>query len=125
MRQDYIHEDFPIETDLVQFVYGAVSNVMYPKKHSGIRESGLYGTRAFYNSKSNEIVPVLFGTLFSGSEYAEILFSKAQDKENGKLEVKLFGENSKRLLDIKSKIKDKVEYKFEQRKKYQLELMEK
>ncbi|HLD38327.1 MAG TPA: hypothetical protein VJA20_02710 [Candidatus Nanoarchaeia archaeon] len=117
MRQDYIHENFPIETDLVQSVYGIVSNLIYSKQHSGVRQSGLYGTRCFYNIRSDQMVPVLFGTLFSGSEYAEVLFSKAPDNKNGKLEIKLFGENSGRLLEIKSKLKNEVESQLKRREK--------
>ena len=63
------------------------------------------------------MVPVLFGTLFSGSEYAEVLFSKAPDNKNGKLEIKLFGENSGRLLEIKSKLKNEVESQLKRREK--------
>ena len=108
LRQDFILEDFPIETDICNSVYGAVSNAMYDREHPGIRQSGLYGTRSFYKPKSNEVLPLLFGTLYSGTEYAEVLFSKAQDNEKGKLEVKIFGDNQEKLMEIKKNIKIKI-----------------
>jgi hypothetical protein len=107
--QDLILDDFPIETDVCNSVYSALSHLMYDREHPGIRESGLYGTRAFYNPEASEVLPLLFGTLYSGSEYAEVLFSKAGDEEKGKLEVKLFGDNEEKLLEIKQKIKVKID----------------
>ena len=116
-RLNHVHEGFPIETDLVQSVYRIVSNAMYNKEHLGIRQSGLYGTRPFYNPKPNEMIPILFGTLFNRDEYAEILFSKRADKENGKLEIKLFGDKQERLFEIKVNIKNETEKILKRREK--------
>jgi hypothetical protein len=115
-RQDFILKDFSIQTDLCNFAYSAVSRAMYDRNNPGIRESGLYGTHAFYKPEANEVLPLLFGTLYSGTEYAEVLFSKAQDKEKGKLEVKLFGDNEERLLEIKQNIKIKLNKVLEKNK---------
>ncbi len=111
MKQKYIHENFPIDTDVAQTVYNIVSDAIY--KHPGIRQSGLYGVRPFYHPEDDEMVPILFGTLFSRDEYAEIIFSKIKNKENGKLEVKLFGKNQERLSKIKFKIENKVKEELE------------
>ncbi len=104
-KQDYILDDFPINTSNCNFIYGAISRAMYNRENPGIRGSGLYGTHSFYTPKSNEVLPILFGTLFNGDEYAEVLFLKSHENENGKLEVKLFGDNEERLLEIKKGIK--------------------
>ena len=128
-RLDYAQENFPIEIDLVQSVYGIVSNAIYDKEHIGIRQSGLYGTRPFYNPKPNEIIPVLFGTLYNGSEYAEVLFSsrgdpfgaKSSEDKLGKLEVKLFGNKQDRLFGIKVNIKNETE-KFLKRRENDLKV---
>jgi len=109
MVEEYINEEFPINTDIVQSVYDVVSRVMFEGKNPGPTISGLYGTRPFYNPESSEIVPVLFGTLFKKNIYAEVLFSKAQGNLNGKLEVKLFGQNKRRLLSLKNKISKRVD----------------
>lgn len=106
--QNYVKNGFPIETDICQSVYGAVSGAMFNREHLGIRQSGLYGTRAFYNPVPHEVVPVLFGTIYNGTEYAEVLFSKSARNKLGKLEVKLCGEDQERLLKIKSHIKHEV-----------------
>ena len=116
-RLDHVHKDFPIETDLVQSVYGIVSNAMYNKEYPGIRQSGLYGTRPFYNPKTNEIIPVLFGTLYNENEYAEVLFFKSSEEKLGKLEVKLFGDKQERLFGIKFDIKNETEKILKRREK--------
>jgi hypothetical protein len=114
--QNYILEDFPVETDLCSSTYSAVSRAMYDSEHSGIRESGLYGVHAFYTPRADQVMPLLFGTLYNGIEYAEVLFSKALIKDKGKLEIKLFGENQERLLEIKQNIKIKLDRVLEKNK---------
>ncbi|MEK6832436.1 MAG: hypothetical protein AABY32_00175 [Nanoarchaeota archaeon] len=117
--QTFTLENFPIEPGLCNSSYSAISRAMYSRYSRdlpGIRESGLYGTHAFYNPKADEILPVLFGTLYSGTEYAEVLFYQAQNQSKGKLEVKLFGEDEKRLLEIKNNIQFRLNNILESRK---------
>jgi len=115
-KQTLTLDNFPIETDICISAYGAVSRAMYDREHSGNRESGLYGTHAFYTPKEDEILPVLFGAIYSGTEYGEVIFSKAKIQENGKLEIKLFGENQERLLEIKTNIQARLNNILEVRK---------
>lgn len=108
-KQEYVNEDFPIKTDMMQFVYSTLYNSIYKQ---GIRQSGLYGVKSFYSHEN----PISFGTLFNGNEYAEIIFSKIENKKNGKLEIKLFGDDNSILSKIKFEIKNKVEEELKQKK---------
>lgn len=114
-KQNYTNENFPVEIDLAQQIYNLVYNAIY--KHPAIIQSGLYEVHSFYNLKEDKTTPKIFGTLFSGEEYAEVLFSEIQGKEKGKLEIKLFGENSERLLKIRFELKNKIETKLDEIKK--------
>ena len=112
----FIKKNFPIETDLCCSVYRIASTCIYDKKHVGIRESGLHGVRVFYSPKPKEIIPILFGTLYNGSNYAEVLFRKAQKDEFGKLEITLCGNDMERLKGIQHKMEIEIEKELNSRK---------
>ena len=116
-REFYSHENFPIGSYIVQGVYGIVSNIMQDGELVEIRRSELYRTQPFCNSKSNETIPLFFGTIFSEGKYAEVLFLKEAGKENGRLEIKLFGENKDKLFEFNLKIKNRIEHLLKTREK--------
>jgi hypothetical protein len=107
--EEYINRHFPIDPEIVDSVYAVVSRAMCEGKNPGPVQSGLYGTRAFYSPQPGETVPLLFGTLFKKNIYAEVLFSKAEERTEGELEIALYGENKRRLSSIKNKVKKEVE----------------
>ena len=116
LRQDYVNSDFPIETDLSQSVYRIVHNSMYGNSSLGNRQSGLHGTRPLYYPNPEEVLPILFGTVFNGREYIEFLLSKSRSNEMGKLEISIFGSNIEKLMEIKNKIKVGVEEELSKRR---------
>lgn len=105
---NYIQGNIPIETDLGSSIYEIVSNCICDKKNSEIQESKQYCTRTLHFLEFKQVVPVLFGTLYSGSNYAEVRFSKARKDKSGNLEIKLVGGDKKRLEEIQQEIKIRI-----------------
>ena len=116
-REFYFHENFPIGYYIEHGVYIIVSDIMQDGKLVEVRRSELYRTQPFYNPKPNETIPLFFGTIFSEGKYAEVLFLKEAGKENGRLEIKLFGENKDKLFEFNLKIKNRIEHLLKTREK--------
>lgn len=112
---NYVEENFPIETDFCISVYRIISDCMYDQS-IGIQKSKLYGIKRFYIPKPGEVTPILFGTLYNGSNYTEVLFSKAQKDEFGKLEITLCGNDKERLKDIQHNIEIEIKKELNSRK---------
>jgi hypothetical protein len=113
---NYVEGNFPIETDFCISVYKIIFDCMYDQS-TGSQKSKLYGVKSFYIPKPEEVVPVLFGTLFNGSDHAEVLFSIAQKDEFGKLEISLCGNDIERLKGIQHNMGIEIKKQLNSRKK--------
>jgi len=110
----YTKENFPIETDFCISTYKAISQCMMQESDSSEHiASGLHRLMPddpFWPIKRARI---LFGTIYTGEDYAEVSFSKAQIHKVGKLEVGLYGKERNKLIRIGCKIQIEIKNKLD------------
>jgi len=111
----YTKENFPTETNFCISTYKTIFQCINieSKSPSEPIASGLHSVAPLYSPDSSESVRFLFGTIYTGEDYAEVSFSKAQIHKVGKLEVGLYGKERNKLIRIGCKIQIEIKNKLD------------